>query len=120
MCVSVQFHREEVPVSVPAKTVPAVPVRRAVPAKAVPAVPVSGSVSVPGPPCDLCTKKEHKPKLLSPDIFRWGRGLPREGVGAKKFGISLETGEIKLFGWDIPGSCRDIPEVPEKFEKNCV
>ena len=24
------------------------------------------------------TKKEHKPKLLSSDIFRWGRGLPRE------------------------------------------
>ena len=32
----------------------------------------------------LGTKKEHKPKLLSPDIFWWGRGLPREGVGAKK------------------------------------
>ena len=47
-------------------------------------------------------KKEPKPKLLSPDIFRLGRGLPCEGVGAKKFGMSLET--------------RDIPEVPEKFE----
>ena len=66
------------------------------------------------------TKKEHKPKLLSPDIFRWGRGLPREGVGAKKFGTSLETGEIKLFLRDIPGFCRDIPGVPEKFEeKKC-
>ena len=63
------------------------------------------------------TKKEHKPKLLSPDIFRWGRGLPREGVGAKKFGMSLETREINLFGWDIPGFCQDIPGVPEKFEK---
>ena len=35
------------------------------------------------------TKKEHKPKLLSPDIFRWGRGLPQEcqriakGAGGK-------------------------------------
>ena len=29
----------------------------------------------------------------------------------------LETREIKLFGRDIPGFCRDIPEVPEKFEK---
>ena len=56
-------------------------------------------------------------KLLSLDIFRWGRGLPREGVGAKKFGMSLETREIKLFGRDIPGFCRDIPEEPEKFEK---
>ena len=45
------------------------------------------------------------------------RGLPRDGMGAKKFGMSLETREIKLFGRDIPGFCRDIPAVPEKFEK---
>ena len=125
------------------------------------------------------TKKEPKPKVLSRDIFWWGGGLPREGVGAKKFGMSLETQGIKLFWrdipgfcnfgliflrsrpgkpnqrkgqnekfmnfahfcefWcfslgkqarftlnlcsgmplrDIPGFCRDIPEVPEKFEKN--
>ena len=56
------------------------------------------------------TKKEPKPKLLSPDIFWWGGGLPRQGVGAKKFGMSLETQGIKLF-W------RDNPEAPEKFEK---
>ena len=64
------------------------------------------------------TKKEPKPKLLSPDIFRLGRGLPRQRVGAKKFDMSLETREIKLFWRDIPGFCRDIPAVPEKFEKN--
>ena len=63
------------------------------------------------------TKKEPKPKLLSPDIFWWGGGLPRKGVGAKKFGMPLETREIKLFWWDIPGFCSDIPAVPEKFEK---
>ena len=63
------------------------------------------------------TKKEPKPKLLSPDIFRWGGGLPREGVGAKKFGMSLEAQGIKLFWRDIRGFCRDIPEAPEKFEK---
>ena len=62
------------------------------------------------------TKKEPKPKLLSPDIFHLGRGLPCEGVGAKTFGMSLETREIKLFCRDIPGFCRDIPEVPEEFE----
>ena len=60
--------------------------------------------------------KEHKPKLLSPDIFRWGRGLPREGVGVKKFGMSLETRKIKLLGRDIPG----YPAVPEEFEKKKV
>ena len=35
----------------------------------------------------------------------------------KKFGMSLETQGIKLFWRDIPGFPRDIPEVPEKFEK---
>ena len=49
--------------------------------------------------------------------FRLGRGLPREGAGAKKFGMPLETREIKLFWRDIPGFCRDIPVVPEKCEK---
>ena len=29
-------------------------------------------------------KREPKPKLFGPDIFRWVGGLPREGVGAKK------------------------------------
>ena len=29
------------------------------------------------------TKKEPKPKLLSLDIFWWGRGLPRARVGPK-------------------------------------
>ena len=38
-------------------------------------------------------------------------------MGAKKFGMPLETREIKLFWRDIPGFCRDIPELPEKFEK---
>ena len=54
---------------------------------------------------------------MSPDIFWWGGGPPREGVGAKKFGMSLETQGIKLFWRDIPGFCRDNPEAPEEFEK---
>ena len=36
--------------------------------------------------------------LGSEHLFRWGGGLPCEGVGAKKFGMSLD--------------CRDIPEIP--------
>ena len=67
-----------------------------------------------------CKKKEPKPKLFGPDIFQWGRGLPRERVGAKKFDMSLEAREIKLFGRDIPGFCRDIRGRPEKFEKKKV
>ena len=62
-------------------------------------------------------RKEHKPKLLSPDIFGWGRGLPHERVGAEEFGMSLETRKVKLFGRDIPGFCWDFPAAPEKFEK---
>ena len=38
-------------------------------------------------------------------------------MGAKKFGMPLETREIKLSWRDIPGFCRDIPKLPEKFEK---
>ena len=36
-------------------------------------------------------KKEPKPKLFGSDIFQWGGGLPREGVGAKKSNMSFET-----------------------------
>ena len=43
-------------------------------------------------------RKEPKPKLFGPDILRRGKGLRHEEVGAKKFGMSLETREIKLFG----------------------
>ena len=55
-------------------------------------------------------KKERKPKLFGPDIFvGWGGGLPREGVGAKKFGMSFEAQGIQTFSRDIPGFCQDIP-----------
>ena len=62
-------------------------------------------------------EKRAQTQTLGPDIFRWGRGLPHEGVGAKKLGMSLKTRETKLFGRDIPGFCWDIPAAPEKFEK---
>ena len=60
-------------------------------------------------------KREPKPEFLGPDILGWGGGLPRERVGAKKCGMSLETREIKLFGQDFPGFCWDIPEDPKNF-----
>ena len=66
-------------------------------------------------------KKEPKPKLFGPDIFGWGGGLPREGVGAKKFGMSFETQGNQTFWRDIPGFCRGFLGAPEKFEKKvCV
>ena len=61
--------------------------------------------------------KEPKPKLLTPDIFGWDGGLPHEGVGPKSSICLWKPREIKLFWRDIPGFCRDIPAVPEKFEK---
>ena len=73
---------------------------------------LAGPLSVPSG-----KKKEPKPKLFGPDIFGCGGGLPHEWVGAKKFGMSLETREIKFFWRDTPGFCWDIPAVPEKFEK---
>ena len=62
-------------------------------------------------------KKEPKPKLFGPDISRWGGGLPREGVGAKKFGMSFETQGNQTFGRDIPGFCWDIPGCPKSLRK---
>ena len=63
-------------------------------------------------------KKEPKPNLFGPDIFGWGGGLPREGVGAKKFGMSFKTqGICQTFWRDIPGFWRDIPGAPEKCDK---
>ena len=44
-------------------------------------------------------KKEHKPKLLGPDIFRWGGCLPHEREGAKKLGTSFERDPGKPNFW---------------------
>ena len=67
-------------------------------------------------------KKEPKPKLFGPDIFRWGGGLPGEGVGAKKFGVSLEARETKFFWRDMPGEFAGISRKhPKSLRKNiCV
>ena len=55
------------------------------------------------------------------DIFQWGRSLPREGVGAKKFDTSLEAREIKLFGRDIPGFAGISQGCPKSLKKKvCV
>ena len=54
-------------------------------------------------------KKEPKPKLFGPDIFGWGGGLPRKGVGAKKFGMSFEAQGNQTFWRDIPGVLAGCP-----------
>ena len=56
-------------------------------------------------------KKEHKPKLLTPDFFSGGMGVFHvEGWGPKSSGCPSKSGKSN-FWWDIPA-------VPEKFEKN--
>ena len=47
-------------------------------------------------------------------IFQWGRGLPHEGVGAKKFGMSLETQGHQTFWPDISGFLAGYPGGPRK------
>ena len=68
------------------------------------------------------TKKEHKPKLLSPDIFWWGGGLPREGVGGQKVRYAPRNQGKETFLAGYPGFLPGYPGGrPEKFEKtNCV
>ena len=61
-----------------------------------------------------------KKEVFGPDIFGWVGGLPYEGVGAKKFGMSFETqGNHTFLIWrDIPGFSPGYPGgTLEKFEK---
>ena len=51
-------------------------------------------------------KRNPNLNFFGPDIFGWGGVLPREGVGAKKFGMSFETQENHTFWRDVPGLCR--------------
>ena len=65
-------------------------------------------------------KRNPNPNFLV-RIFAGGvGGLPSEGVGAKKFGMSFETQGNQTFWRDILGFCRDILGVPEKFEKKSL
>ena len=57
-------------------------------------VPKSGSL--PGRQgCKFCLQRKRKPNPNLLVIFGRGGGLPREGVGAKKFGMSFEAQGIK-------------------------
>ena len=58
--------------------------------------------------------KEHKPKLLSPDIFRWGGGLPREGGGGHKVRYApTKPGKSNL----LAGYLRILPGYPRGTRK---
>ena len=55
--------------------------------------------------------------LFGPDIFSWGGGPPREGVGAQKFGMSFETQRSKTFGGisrNFAGISRRCPKSSRK------
>ena len=63
-------------------------------------------------------KKGTQTQTFWSGFLRWGGGLPREGVGAKKFGMSFEIQANQLFFLrHFPGFRRDIQAVPEEFEK---
>ena len=68
-----------------------------------------------GSPSSMNIRQEKgtRSQIFGPDIFRWGGGLPREGVGAEKFGMSFATEGNRIFWPDITG-------VAEKIEKTIV
>ena len=69
----------------------------------------------------ICQEREHKlqQKLLGPDIFRRGGGLSREGVRAKKLGMSLEPPQKKqTFLRDVPGCLPGCPRITQKTRKS--
>ena len=68
-------------------------------------------------------KNDPKPKHCEfPDIFGWGGGLPREGVGAKKFGMSFEAQGKPNFLAGCPGIFGGISQgCPKSLRKTiCV
>ena len=63
--------------------------------------------------------KEPKPRLFGPDIFGWG--LPREGVGAKKFGMPCKTQENQTGLAGYPGISAGISRgCPKSLRKKRV
>ena len=60
------------------------------------------------------TKKSTSPNFLVRICFGGAGVFHVNGVGAKKFGMSLETREIELFCRDIPGFCWDFPRLRKK------
>ena len=91
LCVSVQFHREDGSGSGFGswKTVLAVPVPRSVPAKTVPTVPVSGSGSVPAPPCIA-----HSVTLLCPVADTSCVEEARQAEGSSSFNLRFPSRRI--------------------------
>ena len=93
------------------KTVPAVPVPHSVPAKTVPTVPVSGSGSVPGPPCKLFVAENGPfgtpflaPKITSKKFIMWVPFLrPFPGDEAHK--LFFWGPKIGCFGWGPKSLC---------------
>ena len=70
--------------------------------------------------CESGKRKEHKPNHLDPDIFRWGGGLPREGMGVKKFG-TCPSKPSKLASAKPPGANPLVAErAPWRSSQSCV
>ena len=65
------------------------------------------------PCCKSGKKKEPKPKRFGPDIFGWGGGLPREGVGAKVPYVLRNPGQPNF----LAGYLRILPGYPGSARK---
>ena len=65
--------------------------------------------SLPNPE-DSGKKKEPKPKVLGPDILRWGGGFPREGVGAESSVCPSKPGKPNFFA----GIPRDLAGISRR------
>ena len=65
-------------------------------------------------------EKRAQTQTFESGYFPVGRGLPCEGMRAKKFGMSLETREIKLYWQDISGFCWDVPAAPKSLRNKSL
>ena len=64
-------------------------------------------------------KKGYKDKIQGRDIFQRVGVFHVNGVGVRKFGMSLESRENRHFGWNATGypgeNCRDVPGGAKSF-----
>ena len=68
-------------------------------------------------------KKSTKINFLGPETARWGGGLPREGVVAKNFVLSLES--LSSLGFEernlgCPGNFAGMSRTPGGVQKVCA
>ena len=74
-------------------------------------------------PVNQSREKSTKINFLGPETARWGGGLPREGVVAEKFVLSLES--LSSLGFEgrnlgCPGNFAGMSRTPGAVQKVCA